>query len=159
MENPKTKKIVYIISAFFAVFGYFYVDYALKKETVQVIDTTGQQGEEAEEVKPAIALLDVTDGTRNWHYRALLTNSKSIGDFLEEIRNVDGFTYEITAYTYGTEISAVNGIKPSEGEHWIFYRGDKDVTYNIQKESLSKNEEENKFRLELVEITHNEELQ
>lgn len=159
MENPKTKKTVYIFSLVFVVLGYFYVNYALSKESITVIDNTGQQDEEVEEVKPAIATLDVTDGTRTWHYRARLTSAKSIGDFLEEIRTKDGFSYEITAYTYGTEISAVNGIKPTEGENWIFYRDDKDITYNIQKEGLSKVEDENTFRLELVEITHTEELQ
>ena len=119
MENPKTKKIVYILSIIFVVFSYFFVRHSLDSEDIKVIDTSNQEEDDVPEVSPAIAHLLVTDGVHNWNYRARMKNTNSVADFMEELRDAEGFSYELTAYTYGTDISKVNGITATEDKKWI----------------------------------------
>ena len=62
-------------------------------------------------------------------YSARMKNVDSVIDFLEHLREYEGFYFEKTEYTYGMEIDHVNG-RPAPPEYkWRIFDGKSDITH------------------------------
>ncbi|KKS18743.1 MAG: hypothetical protein UU77_C0069G0004 [candidate division WWE3 bacterium GW2011_GWC1_41_7] len=134
-NNLKLKKYLIVAYIILLVGGYFYINSILDVNKVSV-----DQKEEPKrvlEVKPVKVKLtiELTGGSKE--YSVELQNIDTVLDLLEEVREDQGFIYEKTAYTYGTIIDGIEGIKAPEGYMWRIFENNIDITENVSNESLN----------------------
>ncbi|KKS21352.1 MAG: hypothetical protein UU80_C0030G0004 [candidate division WWE3 bacterium GW2011_GWA1_41_8] len=89
------------------------------------------------EVKPVKVKLTIEQTGGSKEYSVELQNIDTVLDLLEEVREDQGFIYEKTAYTYGTIIDGIEGIKAPEGYMWRIFENNIDITENVSNESLN----------------------
>lgn len=126
-------RYVYATYILFILGSYFYVKNVIASEELTIIDTDDPINKEVEEVKPIDTILTITAPNYTKTYQARVLTNDSVRDLLDHLREDQDFSYETTAYTYGTEISQVNGITPPEGFRWAIYNEGNDITYDIEK--------------------------
>jgi hypothetical protein len=146
------QKVVVPIYIIILLLGFFYVKSVLKKD--QIVVKEKETEETSFEVKPAVAYLEVDYIHRTDSYRVRMENKDTVIDFLNYLRENEGFSYEITSNIYGTEFDHINGVEPGPGQKWQLVRkaGEEweDITVNAGKERL-EDETEYKFRLIYLE--------
>jgi len=141
LAKNRSKLIVGAVSALFLIAVIFFVKNSISTEEIKT-DTSSQK--EPFEISPAIVYLQLPDGT---NYRARLENKDTVEYLFDYLRNERGFKYEKVAYTYGTEIDNINSKKAPTGYKWAVYKGDDDITSDIDNERL---ENETTYVLRLV---------
>lgn len=72
-------------------------------------------------------------------YDAKLTDADSVEDLLSELRDKQGFSYEVDLYTYGTEIVSVFDQEAGDKKRWAIFFTDHDNGENISKRSSAEN--------------------
>lgn len=93
------------------------------------IQEDGREEEPADDIRDVDVEMRIVGSGLNQSYRTQLTSNETIGDFLESLRDEGKISYEQVEYTYGTEITRVNGVLPPEGYSWNVYDGTELVTY------------------------------
>ena len=134
-NNLKLKKYLIVAYIILLVGGYFYINSILDVNKVSV-----DQKEEPKrvlEVKPVKVKLTIEQTGGSKEYSVELQNIDTVLDLLEEVREDQGFIYEKTAYTYGTIIDGIEGIKAPEGYMWRIFENNIDITGNVSNESLN----------------------
>ncbi|OGC56734.1 hypothetical protein A2976_03465 [candidate division WWE3 bacterium RIFCSPLOWO2_01_FULL_41_9] len=134
-NNLKLKKYLIVAYIILLVGGYFYINSILDVNKVSV-----DQKEEPKrvlEVKPVKVKLTIEQTGGSKEYSVELQNIDTVLDLLEEVREDQGFIYEKTAYTYGTIIDGIEGIKAPEGYMWRIFENNIDITENVSNESLN----------------------
>ena len=102
----------------------------LKTQSVQ---EKTENNDEAFEVKPVKVDVTISDGST---FRVRLENKDSVSYLLEYLRDKEGFFYEITAYTYGNELSNVNRVQLPANKMWKVYENGKDITFELKNTHL-----------------------
>lgn len=120
----KAKKYFPYIYTILLLFSFLYVQSVLKEGDIRNYD---DDVEKAVKEHPVNVTLVVEDKS----YFVNLASGDTVLDLLEDLRGDDLFNYEVTGYTYGTELDTVNGIKPSEGYKWKLYKENEDITNTI----------------------------
>lgn len=149
------KNTATLLTIIFAIFSYFFVKSALEDGEVKVLDQP--EKEKALEIKPVKVTLTVLDpntgGKRE--YKKRMQNNNSVLELLEKLREEDEFIYEKIAYTYGTEVDNINGIKAPEGYRWEvnYFAENLEITSNITFE-IDDNYliDKGKYRLKLEKV-------
>jgi hypothetical protein len=142
ITNEKLETISVIIAAVLLVGGFFFVRSALNDDEVKVLEK--QKDERGFDEKPAVVYLiieNTSSGPTN--IRKRMKNTNSALELVEASREEDGLMFEKIAYTYGTELDNINGIKSPEGYRWSVYKvvegseTEEDITFEIGNEKLS----------------------
>ena len=128
----KTKKYFPYIYIVFVIFSFFYVRSVLKEGDIRNYD---DELEKAKKEHPVNVTLVFGDN----NYLVNLKSGDTVLDLLEDLRGDDLFNYEVTGYTYGTELDTVNGVKPTLGHKWKLYNENEDITYTIGDVFLTNN--------------------
>jgi len=93
--------------------------------------------------------LKVNNGINANTYQVQKENTDSVRDLLEEVRNNNNFSYEITEYLHKNEIDTVNKIKSSEGYILIIEIYVQDITNSLGDEYLKK---DGIYELKLIKL-------
>jgi hypothetical protein len=119
-------KIAYLI---LLVTTFFYVKAVLVEDSFKA----SEEREEKAAVKERIvsAKLNVELGEIVREYQAKLKNTDSVKDFLDELRENQGFKYESDLYTYGTEVVSVFEETAAAGKRWAVVIDNKDITKTL----------------------------
>lgn len=81
-------------------------------------------------------ILKVINETNINTYNIQLKNNDTVKDLLEEVRDHNNFSYEITEYLHKNEIDIVNKIQTPQGYKWIIEIDGQDITNNLGNEYL-----------------------
>ncbi|MFZ5424992.1 MAG: hypothetical protein ACOZAO_04270 [Patescibacteria group bacterium] len=141
------KKLL-LVTLLILSFGYFFITSALKQGAT--IDVVEEQTELVEEVKPVVAFLEVDNGKSVKSYRVRLETKDSIEDLFEYLNKEEGFSFETTHYTYGTELQSINGEVPAEGYVWSLYIENKKEQANISQLNLIPQEGTDELNVKVV---------
>jgi hypothetical protein len=147
--NFKTldKKVIAGTYIIFCTAIFLFAKNSLKQDGVKIIEKPEKKKEVS--VHPAKVWLNINN---QYTYTTRLQTSDSVEDLLENLRNKDNFSYKVTAYNYGTEITEINGIKSTENTKWKIYKEEEDITYKISKTPLT---DETTYLLTLEKIETN----
>ncbi|MFZ2663944.1 MAG: hypothetical protein WAX66_01100 [Patescibacteria group bacterium] len=132
--KKKTKIFIFIYIAVL-ILGFLYIRSVLKESPLDKKDTK----EDIEDVYLIDINLKVNNGTNINIYNTKLKNVDTVKDLLEEIRDHNNFSYEITEYFHKIDIDTVNKVKTPSGYKWIVTIDDEDITNNIGNTYLKKN--------------------
>ncbi|MBD3366290.1 hypothetical protein GF360_03010 [candidate division WWE3 bacterium] len=135
LDKKLRKKLSIVYVVLLAATGIF-ISLALKREPLKVREKESAKTEI--EVKPVKVQLEIEGGPTYAPSREEIEteNVATVADFLNKLRNDTNFSFEKTAYTYGTEIDHINGRYPQENKRWAIFLGEKDITYEIGKINL-----------------------
>jgi len=135
-KMSKKKKTLILSYILLAGILFFYVNSVLKRSDLK---TYSKKEVKIKKTYPVTGILSVQDGVRVTEFTKELKNTDSIEELLRESRKDKEFTYEIIKYTYGAEISSVNGIEPKEGFKWAIIKNGEDITLGIGDAPLENN--------------------
>lgn len=114
-----------------AAFGFLYLVFWYMARSVLDAGreiTEDNREEEVEEVKDIDVTLNISGRSIQQSFRQHLTTNETIGDLLESLHNSGTLSYEYLEYTYGTEITDINGVEASSNYYkWNVYSGDSKV--------------------------------
>ncbi|HQK41491.1 MAG TPA: hypothetical protein PKV39_00620 [bacterium] len=132
----KTKKIM--IVSYILILGILslYINSVLKKEDMETYEKEKSNSEKEYQTKVTLRYFNGSDISE---FEIKLKNTDTVEDLLQELRSSKKITYEITRYTYGIEISSVNGTPPTKGYKWAILFNGNDITPNIGDINLVKN--------------------
>ncbi len=129
MNLPNFKKIriiLAIITIFLSATGFLYARSVLSEDIIEVEDKEAPK--DADDIKPVRVTLIVKTLQNEQSYQRRMQNNNTVSDLLREIRETEDFTFERIAYTYGTELDYINGVKTPDGYSWRMY-----MTADIEK--------------------------
>ncbi len=131
----KSKKI--FIPAYIAILllSFLYIKSVLKETPIE----EKEDKKEVQQPYSVTVTLKVNNGTSISTYTAQLKNTNSVRSLLEEVRDHNNFSFEITEYFHKIEIDTVNKIKTPEGHKWIVFNNGVDITNEIGNTYLEKN--------------------
>jgi hypothetical protein len=110
--------------------GFWYVSSVLKTGTINVSEE--QEKKKAIEIKPVKVSLTVEMPQSTVSYKAQKTNTDSVLDLLNTLRQTTNFRYQKTGYIDRTEIDFVNSVYPEQGYKWKIFSKDQDITHTFQ---------------------------
>jgi len=110
----------------------------LKKDNIEVYEEEDKSVEKKRSIKVTLKYFDGLENPSVSEFEANLDDTETVEDFLRKLRRSKKIVYEITRYTYGTEIDSVNGVKPKENYKWAIIFNGNDITSNIEKIKLVK---------------------
>jgi len=137
-EMSKSKKILIISYILILGISFFYVRSVLKKDNIEVYEEEDKSVEKKRSIKVTLKYFDGLENPSVSEFEANLDDTETVEDFLRKLRRSKKIVYEITRYTYGTEIDSVNGVKPKENYKWAVIFNGNDITSNIEKIKLVK---------------------
>ena len=130
----KLNKLLVPLYALFLILSFFYVKSILKGVPVSTVDTLE---EENPEVKSITVSLTVKAPTYTKTYNQQSKSADSASDLLLKIKeNNPDFTFDRTAYSYGSEVDHVNNIKSTETMKWKMLDGNTDITLKMDDTTL-----------------------
>jgi hypothetical protein len=141
-----TKLKWYLIAAYtvFLIGSFFYVKQVLAGGSISV-DT--EEKEKGEKTRFVDVTLSIESGKQPTSVKTKLKNTNSVEDMLYELRKDKIVFYEVTTYTYGTELDMINHVKAPEGYKWRLFQDNKDITHSYSQILLENDE---KYVLKLV---------
>lgn len=130
----KLNKLLVPLYIVFLILSFFYVRSVLKGVPVS---TAGTLEEENPEVKNITVSLTVKAPAYTKIYTQQSKSVDSASDLLLKIKeNNADFSFDRTAYSYGSEIDHVNNIKSTETMRWKMLDGDTDITLKMDDTNL-----------------------
>ena len=111
------KKILIPLYVLFLLISFFYVRSVLEEDTFEISERE-ENSNNQKEIKPADVALEVTGIPATRTYKVRMKNTDSVTDLLNKLRDEQGFSYEIIAYTDHLEFEHVNGYLPSGCPLW-----------------------------------------
>ena len=130
----KLNKLLVPLYVLFLILSFFYVKSILKGVPVSTVDTLE---EENPEVKSIAVSLTVKAPTYTKTYTQQSKSADSTSDLLLKIKeNNPDFTFDRTAYSYGSEVDHVNNIKSTETMKWKMLDGNTDITLKMDDTTL-----------------------
>ena len=130
----KLNKLLVPLYVLFLILSFFYVKAILKGVPVSTVDTLE---EENPEVKSITVSLTVKAPTYTKTYTQQSKSADSTSDLLLKIKeNNSDFTFDRTAYSYGSEVDHVNNIKSTETMKWKMLDGNTDITLKMDDTTL-----------------------
>lgn len=114
--------------------GVFYVNSVLKRDDIKV----DEEKKDKSSIEEKIVKVDVSvnNGKMVKTYQTKLKNIDTVYDAFDEIREDNGFFYEITAYLNGTKVDCINDNCATDGYKWVVLKDKKDITSEIKNTSL-----------------------
>jgi len=129
----KLNKLLLPLYILFLIFSYFYVKSVIKGIPVSVEDKID---EKSVEVKRVDVTLTVKTPTFTKTYKQESKTNKTVSDLLLQVReNNTDFTFDRTAYSYGSQLDHVNNIKATDTMSWKIF-GDNDITSKMDSIEL-----------------------
>lgn len=120
--TPKNIKIASISAYIFLLIGgAVFVHTTLNSNTEEVSILEDDNNEEEEAIKPVKPYITFEINGRTKEYQIRMENNQTILDLIDYLRQEGEIQYEKVAYSYGTEISSIDGVAPEEGENWHVY--------------------------------------
>ncbi|KKS34080.1 hypothetical protein A2380_00805 [candidate division WWE3 bacterium RIFOXYB1_FULL_43_24] len=130
----KLNKLLLPLYILFLIFSYFYVKSVIKGIPVSVEDKID---EKSVEVKRVDVTLTVKTPTFTKTYKQESKTNKTVSDLLLQVReNNTDFTFDRTAYSYGSQLDHVNNIKATDTMSWKIFDGDNDITSKMDSIEL-----------------------
>jgi len=130
----KLNKLLVPLYILFLIFSFFYVKSVLKGVPVSTADKTE---EENVEIKNSTVTLIVKALNYTKTYTQQSKNVDSVSDLLLKIKeNNQDFTFDRTAYSYGSEFDHINNIRATDTMKWIMLDGDTDITLKMDDTTL-----------------------
>jgi len=130
----KLNKLLLPLYILFLIFSYFYVKTVIKGIPVSVEDKID---EKSVEVKRVDVTLTVKTPTFTKTYKQESKTNKTVSDLLLQVReNNTDFTFDRTAYSYGSQLDHVNNIKATDTMSWKIFDGDNDITSKMDSIEL-----------------------
>ncbi|KKS31568.1 MAG: hypothetical protein UV00_C0003G0086 [candidate division WWE3 bacterium GW2011_GWF1_42_14] len=127
-------KLLLPLYILFLIFSYFYVKSVIKGIPVSVEDKID---EKSVEVKRVDVTLTVKTPTFTKTYKQESKTNKTVSDLLLQVReNNTDFTFDRTAYSYGSQLDHVNNIKATDTMSWKIFDGDNDITSKMDSIEL-----------------------
>jgi hypothetical protein len=123
----KSAKIFIPVYIVILLLSFFYIKSVLKQSPLE----EKQDKKEIQQPYPVLVTLKVNNGIVTLTYTAQLKNTNSVRSLLEEIRDHNNFSFEITEYFHKIEIDTVNKIKTPDGYRWIVLSDGIDITNEI----------------------------
>ncbi len=165
VSKNTVKAATIVVTVIFFISSYFYVNSVISSDELKIREEPEEKV--VEEIKPIKVTLVVDPSIINLPvktYSARLNNVDSFSDLLGLLRKEQGFTYEKTEYTYGTELDDVNGINlqtynnPEEGitYKWRVFTENTDGTKTGTSDDIKELTLANKgiYHLTLVAVPH-----
>ena len=130
----KLNKLLVPLYILFLIGSFFYVKSVLKGVPVSVEDNSDEKTVETRSVKVSLTV-KAPFYTRTYSQES--KNTDSVSDLLLKVReNNKDFTYDRTAYSYGSKLDQINGITTTETMEWRIYDAEKDVTLKMDDTAL-----------------------
>ena len=130
----KLNKLYVPLYVFFLIFSFFYVKSVLKGVSVYTADKTG---EDNADIKNINVTLTVKTPTYTKTYGQESKSVDSVSDLLLKVKeNNPDFTFDRTAYSYGSEFDHINNIRATETMRWIMLDGAMDITLKMDDTTL-----------------------
>ena len=118
----------------FLIFSFFYVKSVLKGVPVSTAD---KKEEENVGIKNITVTLTVMSPSYTKTHTQQSKNVDSVSDLLLKIKeNNQDFTFDRTAYSYGSEFDHINNIRATDTMKWIMLDGDTDITLKMDDTTL-----------------------
>ncbi len=125
----KLNKLLVPLYILFLIFSFFYVKSVLKGVPVSTAD---KKEEENVGIKNITVTLTVMSPSYTKTYTQQSKNVDSASDLLLKIKeNNQDFTFDRTAYSYGSEFDHVNNLEATETMKWKMLDGETDITLKM----------------------------